>query len=134
MSALGALIFLTENSRFEYEEKSGAWNQVFLIDETTFKLADYLVLSILTCILLVLPLIAESLEADTGYFTSNQFYDPSLSLGFDKTLWGNGMIVFTLQCFLLEFLGDEDIAISEIFFRWLEARKLFFEDELKRIT
>lgn len=44
------------------------------------------------------------------------------------------MIVFTLQCFLLEFLGDEDIAISEIFFRWLEARKLFFEDEFKRIT
>ena len=107
---------MTENSRFEYEEKSSAWNQVFLIDETTFRLADYLVLSILTCILLVLPLIAESLEADIGYSTSNQFYNHSLSLGFDETLWGNGMIVFTLQCFLLEFLGDEDIAISEIFF------------------
>lgn len=45
----------------------------FLIDETTFKLADYLLLSILTCILLVLPLIAESLAADIGYFTSNNF-------------------------------------------------------------
>lgn len=38
-----------------------------------------------------------------------------------------------LQYFLLEFLGNKGIAISEFFLGWFEMRKLFFENEFKSV-
>lgn len=93
------------------------------------KIANHLVLSIWTCILLVSPLfIAKSLEADEGYFTSKQFYDHSVSLGFDKTLPHEAIAWHSSwQYFILEFTGDKDI-ISETFLGGLKQGNISCED------
>lgn len=98
------------------------------------KIANHLVLSTWTCILLVSPLfIAKSLEANVGYFTSKQFYDHSVSLGFDRTLphevmeWHSSW-----QYFLLEFLGDKDIVISETFLGGLKQGNISCKDGLNK--
>lgn len=101
----------------------------FKLTKLLLKIANHLVLSIWTSVLPVSPLfVAKSLETDVGSFTSKQFYDHSVSLGFDKTLphevmeWHSSW-----QYFILEFLGDKDTVISETFLDGLRQGTYFLK-------